>query len=179
MAVAERILRKEGIGAVTTRRVAGELGLTPMALYRHFRGKDALVQALVELGFAHWETRLARAVKARSPRRRLDNALAAYRDFALAEPRLFELMFLTPRPAVPNAPASLAVSPSPAFSEVIAALRAELPSRDPEQLLLLIWALAHGLVALHFSGRFGFDEKRFRRTYDRTMALLWSRLRPS
>jgi len=178
MAVAERILRKEGIAAVTTRRVAGELGLTPMALYRHFRGKDALVQALVEIGFAHWETRLARAVKARSPRRRLDNALAAYRDFALAEPRLFELMFLTPRPAVPSAPASLAVSPSPAFSKVIAALRAELPSPDPE-LLLLVWALAHGLVALHFSGRFGFDEKVFRRTYDRTMALLWSRLRPS
>ena len=109
MAVAERILRKEGIAAVTTRRVAGELGLTPMALYRHFRGKDALVQALVEIGFAHWERRLARAVKARSPRRRLDNALAAYRDFALAEPRLFELMFLTPRPAVPSAPTSLAV----------------------------------------------------------------------
>ena len=176
MAVAERILRKEGIAAVTTRRVAGELGLTPMALYRHFRGKEALVQALVEIGFAHWETRLARAVKVRSPRRCLDNALAAYRDFALAEPRLFELMFLTPRPAVPSAPASLAVSPSPAFSKVIAALREVLPSPDPEQLLLLVWAVAHGLVALHFSGRFGFDEKLFRRTYDRTMSLLWSRL---
>ena len=74
MAAAERILRAEGIAAVTTRRVAGELGLTPMALYRHFPGKDALVTALVETGFAHWEARLAAAVKARTPRRRLESA---------------------------------------------------------------------------------------------------------
>ena len=181
MAAAERILRKEGIAAVTTRRVAGELGLTPMALYRHFRGKDALVQALVEIGFAHWETRLALAVKVRSPRRCLDNALAAYRDFALAEPRLFELMFLVPRPGVPPAPASLRTTPSPAFADVIAALRAcvgagNLGPGDPEELLLLIWAVAHGLIALHFSGRFGFDEKQFQCVYDRTTAVLWERL---
>jgi AcrR family transcriptional regulator len=182
MAAAERILRAEGIGAVTTRRVAGELGLTPMALYRHFPGKDALVNALVETGFAHWEVRLAAAVKARSPRRRLENALAAYRDFALAEPRLFELMFLVPRGGVPTPPGSLRATPSPAFAEVIAALRTsmasgELARGDPEELLLLVWAAAHGLVALHFSGRFGFDERRFRRAYDRTTGLLWERLR--
>jgi hypothetical protein len=65
---------------------------------------------------------------------------------------------------------------------VIAALRTsmasgELARGDPEELLLLVWAAAHGLVALHFSGRFGFDERRFRRAYDRTTGLLWERLR--
>ncbi len=181
MAAAERILRAEGIGAVTTRRVAGELGVTPMALYRHFQGKEALVQALVEAGFNRWEKRLARAVKTQAPRRRMENAVRAYREFALAEPRLFELMFLVPRPGAPAAPASLRTSPSPAFSRVIAAVEegmraGELPGSDPEQLILMIWSLAHGLVALHFAGRFRFDAPLFRRTYDRTMSLLWSRL---
>jgi len=182
IAAAERILRLEGIGAVTTRRVASELGLTPMALYRHFRGKDGLVEALVAAGFGRWEARLSRAVQAPDPRRRLRNALAAYRDFALEEPRLFEVMFLLPRPGVPEAPGSLRSTVSPSFAEVIAAVKAgiragDLPSGDPEELVLLIWALAHGLVALHFSGRFGYQEERFRRAYDRTTASLWKHLR--
>jgi len=182
IAAAERILRSEGIGAVTTRRIASELGVTPMALYRHFEGKDALVEALVASGFARWEARLARAVRPGTPARRLRGALAAYRDFALEEPRLFELMFLLPRPGVPEAPGSLRSTVSPAFAEVIAsvkdAIRAgDLPSTDPEEVVLMIWALAHGLVALHFSGRFGFQDELFRRAYDRTTAALWKQLR--
>jgi TetR/AcrR family tetracycline transcriptional repressor len=38
----------EGLDAVTTRRVAQAHGVTPMALYRHFRDKEALLDALAE-----------------------------------------------------------------------------------------------------------------------------------
>ncbi len=38
----------EGLGAVTIRRLAGELGVTPMALYWHFRSKDALLDGMVD-----------------------------------------------------------------------------------------------------------------------------------
>jgi AcrR family transcriptional regulator len=36
----------EGLGAVTIRRLAKELGVTPMALYWHFRSKDELLEAM-------------------------------------------------------------------------------------------------------------------------------------
>ncbi|WP_410809523.1 TetR/AcrR family transcriptional regulator [Micromonospora sp. 067-2] len=36
----------EGLGAITIRRLAQEHGVTPMALYRHFRDKDDLLDAL-------------------------------------------------------------------------------------------------------------------------------------
>jgi AcrR family transcriptional regulator len=36
----------EGLGAVTIRRLARELGVTPMALYWHFRSKDELLEAM-------------------------------------------------------------------------------------------------------------------------------------
>lgn len=36
----------EGLGAVTIRRLAKELGVTPMALYWHFRSKDALLDSM-------------------------------------------------------------------------------------------------------------------------------------
>ena len=38
----------EGLDAVTIRRVANELGVTPMALYWHFRAKDELLAGLAE-----------------------------------------------------------------------------------------------------------------------------------
>src|ERR687892_737845 len=36
----------EGLGAVTIRRLAKELGVTPMALYWHFRSKDELLDGM-------------------------------------------------------------------------------------------------------------------------------------
>jgi AcrR family transcriptional regulator len=38
----------EGLDAVTVRRLAQDLGVTPMALYRHFSDKDALLDAMAE-----------------------------------------------------------------------------------------------------------------------------------
>ncbi|MEU2281281.1 helix-turn-helix domain-containing protein [Streptomyces sp. NPDC013178] len=41
--VARRILQEEGVEAVSMRRVAKEVGATPMALYHHVRDKDELL----------------------------------------------------------------------------------------------------------------------------------------
>jgi TetR/AcrR family tetracycline transcriptional repressor len=49
--VAERALRlgdDEGLEAVTIRRLAQELGVTPMALYWHFKNKDELMVGIVD-----------------------------------------------------------------------------------------------------------------------------------
>ncbi|GGQ50522.1 TetR/AcrR family transcriptional regulator [Couchioplanes azureus] len=54
-AVAERALRlgdEEGLEAVTVRRLAKELGVTPMALYWHFKNKDELLLGIVDHAFA-------------------------------------------------------------------------------------------------------------------------------
>jgi len=41
-----QLLDDEGLGALTMRRLGGELGVEGMALYRHFPNKDALVDAV-------------------------------------------------------------------------------------------------------------------------------------
>ncbi|WP_185747123.1 TetR/AcrR family transcriptional regulator [Humibacillus xanthopallidus] len=48
MAVAVALADAEGQSAVSMRRLARELGVTPMALYWHFSDKDALVGAMAE-----------------------------------------------------------------------------------------------------------------------------------
>ncbi|MER7276488.1 TetR family transcriptional regulator [Dactylosporangium sp. NPDC000244] len=50
-AVAERALRigdTDGLEAITIRRLAQELGVTPMALYWHFKNKDELLLGLID-----------------------------------------------------------------------------------------------------------------------------------
>ncbi|GIF03707.1 TetR/AcrR family transcriptional regulator [Actinoplanes siamensis] len=49
--VAERALRladEEGLDAITIRRLAKELGVTPMALYWHFKNKEELLLGVVD-----------------------------------------------------------------------------------------------------------------------------------
>jgi AcrR family transcriptional regulator len=45
---ADALLAREGVEAVTVRRVAESLGASPMALYRHVGDKDDLLVALVD-----------------------------------------------------------------------------------------------------------------------------------
>jgi TetR/AcrR family transcriptional regulator, tetracycline repressor protein len=48
----------EGLEAVTIRRLAAELGVTPMALYWHFRNKDELLTGLAEALWGELDTRV-------------------------------------------------------------------------------------------------------------------------
>jgi hypothetical protein len=105
--------------------------------------------------------------------------LLAYAEFALAERQLFELMFLLPRSRVPTAPASLSASTSPAFGAVIKSVGEVFGPAVVADTLLLIWATAHGLICLHFSGRFGFDAARFRTEYARVVERLLALLHRS
>jgi TetR/AcrR family transcriptional regulator, tetracycline repressor protein len=50
-AVVDRALRladADGLDALTIRKLATDLGVTPMALYWHFRSKDELLEGLAE-----------------------------------------------------------------------------------------------------------------------------------
>jgi AcrR family transcriptional regulator len=184
LAAADRILRVNGFGKLTIRQVAAHVQLSPMAIYRHFHSKDELIAALVAAGFQKWELRLQSAVSHVSSRQKLRNAMLAYRDFALQEPKLFELMFLVRRADVPVAPASLQSSPSPAFSQVIAAVRqsiseGSLAHADVAETILLVWSAAHGIITLHFAGRFGHNDEVFRNIFARTIDHLLKALRSS
>jgi hypothetical protein len=46
VAAAEEVVRREGVDALTMRRVARELGSSTMALYRHVRDRDELLAEL-------------------------------------------------------------------------------------------------------------------------------------
>ena len=171
---AERIHSRHGLPELTLRRVAKAVGVTPMAIYRHFEDKNAVLDGLAERGFAILETYFAEAVRKRTPLTRLRAALSQLREFALEHPRYFELMYFAKRGVVPKAPASLRDTASPSFAILIADVRASIEAGDirrgdPGDTILLMWATAHGLIALHFSGRFGGNAPAFRTIFDRAI----------
>ena len=180
---AVRLFRKKGLAGVSLRRVAGIVGITPMAIYHYYEDKDALIDALVAHGFQIWEKYLEVAAREATPLGRIRGALRAYREFALAERAFFELMMLTPRRGIPRAPESLLVTPSPSFNAIVASVHLAmrdgvLAPADVAQTMLAIWAAAHGVIALHFTGRFGGDDAVFAAAYDGVIDRLIGALGP-
>jgi AcrR family transcriptional regulator len=163
-----------GKEAITVRGVAAKVGVTPMAIYRHFAGTDALVDALVLEGLDRWAARLA-TVHADDP---LDWLVAAgdeFLDFALEEPRRFEAAFLIPSSGARRFPDDFASGRSPAGRLWIAQLETlrqagRLASdTEPVEVGFTLWALAQGLVTLHRAGRFTGDVDVFRAFYRRAV----------
>jgi TetR/AcrR family transcriptional regulator, tetracycline repressor protein len=63
-AVVDRALRladADGLDALTIRKLATDLGVTPMALYWHFRSKDELLEGLAERVWGEIDVRVDRA----------------------------------------------------------------------------------------------------------------------
>ena len=48
-----------GLAALSLRDVAREVGITPMAIYRHYANKQALIDALVLDALGEWSARVA------------------------------------------------------------------------------------------------------------------------
>ncbi len=65
---ARRFIAERGIGGFTLVDAARLVGVSPAALYRHFRGREALLEEVAERGFTELAARLARAL--RGPARR-------------------------------------------------------------------------------------------------------------
>lgn len=168
LSAAKAVLESEGIEGLTIRRVAQRAKLSPMALYRHFADKDALLNALMEDGLAAWEN-VVRGIRARDPLEWLAALGEAFLDFALKEPHRFDAAFFLPAPAARRFPDDFAAGRSPAIAMVMARIdqgRADgrLSGKPTLEIALAIAAFGQGFVSMHRANRFG-SEKQFKTLY--------------
>lgn len=153
-----RLLAEEGPTALSTRRVAQQVGVSTTAVYQLFGDKAGLVREMFLDGFE----RLAEAFGAVP---RTDDPLAdllalgtAYRANAVANPHLYELMFGRPVPEfTPDAEAGARIRPT--FDALIAAVarcvEAGVLKGAPEDVAVQLNALVHGLSSLELRGALG------------------------
>jgi AcrR family transcriptional regulator len=169
---ARKLLDSEGVDAVTMRRVASAVGITAMAVYRHYPDRDGLLNALADDGFAELSARLTTARLKGDLDTRMRKVLDVNLDFALEHPRLFELMFLRNRPGARKFPGDFAAGKSPTANQ-FAELMTE-GIRDGVFQDIDVWeiafesgALIQGLVMLYLGGRVDATPTEFRRIVHR------------
>jgi AcrR family transcriptional regulator len=168
-----RLLDKEGPEAVTMRRVAKAAAITPMAIYRHYPGRAALLNALADEGFAELAARLARKKFSGGVDERLTKLGEIYLEHALQSPRLFELMFLKPREGARRYPRDFKAHRSPTANlmvEVVEEGMADGHFRDddPWEIVFEMGALSQGLLMLYLGGRMEMSRSEFRAFYRRS-----------
>lgn len=169
---ARRLLDKDGTEAVTMRRVAQAVGITAMAIYRHYPNRAALLNALADEGFRELTARLTGRRISGDLETRLARMADIYLDHALENPKLFELMFLKPRKGARRYPRDFKARQSPTATVMADAIAAgmasgELKKGDPWEVTFEMGALSHGLIMLFLGGRTEITPDRFHALYRR------------
>lgn len=152
---AHDMIRAGGLHELSMRALAARVGVSAMAAYRYYPGKEALlddVRAHVRLGFAAFLEEAA-AVET-DPVDKFRRLCSAYLDYALRNEEDYRLIFGPTAP--PPTTSDDTPARTPAWQVLVSALQ-NLPNAAPQDRIIdqahLTWATLHGLVMLHLSGR--------------------------
>ena len=94
VATALRLVDREGLKALSMRRLGAELGVDPMAVYYHLPNKQALLDAIVEAVMG--SINLSVDDPAKPPEERVLAAARAYRDVLLAHGNALPILLAQP-----------------------------------------------------------------------------------
>lgn len=153
---------KQGYDGLSMRSIGAEVGVSPMAIYRHFKDKDELLHHVALHGLALWKQRLLACATVADPSERIIAVGRAYVRFAEEHLAYFEVLFLsTDRVAHLKYQTE---DGARAFDEVFATYalwvaecfgQEDLHDQSRER-AIDIWAYSHGLLALQLAGRLEF-----------------------
>src|SRR3954447_9940774 len=157
LAAAERTLAEGGVGALSLRELARQVGVSHAAPRRHFAHKQALLDALAEDGFQRLGAALRAGMDASDPT--FDAQLRAfgrsYVRFATEHGALIELMFAGKHR--PDASEGLRRAADEAFEAPLSLVSAgqaagAVVTGDPERLGTVAFAALQGIAVLANSG---------------------------
>jgi AcrR family transcriptional regulator len=176
--VARELLQNGGPEAVSMRAVAQAVGITPMAIYHHFRNREALLQEVTNrefdllLGFI--EARRA-ALPARAKlRTAMLQLMHGYIDYAMERPLMFDYVFSKERPGARRFPEDFRARRSPTMNPLADTVEAAmntgyLKKDDVWEVAMQLTGLTHGYLVLYRGGRFNYTDREFRAFCERAM----------
>lgn len=135
------LLEKYGEDKVTIRGVAKCLGLSPNAIYRYYRGKDALLSELAGEGAGLLLQRLQEAIMSKNDQEALFALADGYLEFASEHQPLYELMMRAHK---------YTPEQETKFHELWNFVRGRvgLVIDDADEAAVAIWGFLHGMVGL-------------------------------
>lgn len=155
-----RIVREEGISAVSMRELSEQLDVSRSAAYRHFEGKEALFAAVAKKGFVE----LREAMKSVRAENSSSSSIASerliamgktYVQYALDHPGVYRLMFQWDWSD--DEYSELAEAGQSAFDELVNAMESgqeegTFRSGDSLEMAFSTWSLVHGVALLILDG---------------------------
>jgi AcrR family transcriptional regulator len=185
-AAARAELVAHGAGELSLRRVARRMGMSPAGLYRYVDSREGLLTLLITDALDELGAAVAAAVAAAGPDADVADRVTAswfgYRDWAVAHPREFGLVFGEPLPGYAAPEGGPTVAAMARFARALAdplvdawragrlhlppeldrpelaaatePMAADLPGLPPGAyaLFLVVWGRLHGHVALEVFG---------------------------
>jgi len=152
---ARQIVQVGGVEGLNMRRLASALGVTAPALYAHVRHKSDLLAAIAEREFVDMVDRFE-AVEATEPVDRVRAYARAYVDHALANPEVFQVLFLTQPDFTLQGgnelPAASKAFSYPAAATVEAIETGAFRPTDPLMANLTMWTAVHGVATVLLLG---------------------------
>jgi AcrR family transcriptional regulator len=141
-----RLLAEQGPHALTTRRLAREIGASTMAVYTHFGSMDDLRRGISNAGYARLEQAWGAVLRTRDPVADLTISGASYVGFALANPNLYRAMFFEiPSRETHVPPPDVAATGVDFVRHCMDAGRFD--QAEPWSVMWQLWAATHGVVA--------------------------------
>ncbi|HEV3354370.1 MAG TPA: TetR/AcrR family transcriptional regulator [Acidimicrobiales bacterium] len=156
---AEQLLIETGSEeAVSIRRIADAVGVTPPSIYLHFADKDELLFAVCEREFEELDRVTEQAaVGVDDPVDELFKRGKAYVRFGLEHPEQYRILFLRGGSHAAAASDESRIRRASAFDHMVDAVgrcvtAGALPDgTDPTTVALELWAVVHGLTSLLIS----------------------------
>jgi len=159
LAAAREIASKEGWQAVTIRRIAGRIEYSPPVIYEYFDSKEDLLLELVRMGYAAQLGAVESAREASAePEEALLGMARAWWRFAVEAPDLYQVMYGLGGVSFPVAELR---KEGEKIGEAMARVIGEILNENGKEAedvwgkVTLLWATAHGIVALAMAGRIG------------------------
>jgi len=148
---------REGMEALSFRRLAERAGISHTLPYRYFESKESLLVALrIECTRRFDEFVRAREEPSSAGLERVRGIASSYIAFVRQHPGEYQIIFAMQPPA-PDAYPELLAARQQLFEHAVEALqsaveRGELQG-NPRQLAHLFWVSLHGLMTLHVAGQ--------------------------
>ncbi len=145
-------------GAISVRRIAAEVGVSPPAIYRHFPDKATLLFSVCERHFAAFDQALLEAeAGVTDPLEALYARGRAYAQFGLSNPEYYRILFMGRSGADPQNWSAERLGAAAAFTHQVEAVQrcidsgAFAPLADARLIAIGLWAAVHGVVSLVIS----------------------------
>lgn len=196
-------------GDLSLRAVAREIQMTPSAIYRYFESRQDLMESLAQDAFESVSATLSDSLRTHAASPQVVRVVAtchAYRDWCLAHPAEFALIFRADGSTAPGSPkwSSLAVEhyriPFELFlpelgewelpdsvdpgvrAEIVELLRSLAPELDltwaHASALISVWSAIHGYVCLELFGHLHLLVEDVAPAYENHVLAVLSRLAP-